>query len=169
MAAGFDINIALEENVRIALQRAALAGSDLTQPMAEIAEIFVEGAQKRFDTRIGPNGLPWRRSERAIESGDNPPTLTLSGQLRRQIVPDYGRDYAAAGVLKSAGPGVYARIHQLGGIIRPRAKKALSFGGRILAQVVMPARPYLGYGVFEARHTLAILQRHLGRIFGAAS
>lgn len=161
-----DIQIVLdEEKVRDALQRAALAGADLTQPMAEIAEVLVEGAQSRFDTRIGPDGVPWKQSRRAKESNDNPPTLTLSGQLRRQIVPDYGRDFASAGVLKTAGPGVYARIHQLGGTIRPKVKKVLSFGGRIVSQVIMPARPYLGWGEFERTHTIDILTTHLKHLF----
>lgn len=157
-----DIRIELDDTLTPALHRAVLAGTNMTPAMAEISEVLVEGAQGRFDTQIGPDGVPWKKSQRAIESGDNPPTLTLTGQLKRQIVPDYGRDFAAAGVVRSAGPGKYARIHQLGGTIRPRKGKALSFGGRLFAKVVMPARPYLGFGEGERTETIAILRRHLG-------
>ena len=41
---------------------------------------------------------------------------------------------------------IYARIHQLGGVIRPKGKKALKFtvGGKTLfrKKVTIPARPY---------------------------
>lgn len=166
---GLDIRIELDETLGAQLDKAAALGSDLTLPMAEIAEVLVEGAQARFDTQIGPDGVPWQRSRRAVESGDTPPTLTLTGQLRRQIVPEYGRDFAMAGVLKTAGPGKYARIHQQGGTIRPRVKKALAFGGRLLARVIMPPRPYLGFGAYEREHVTDILQRHLKAIFGGAA
>ncbi len=162
-----DIEISIDSKaVEAALKLASAEGADLSQPMAEIAEVLAEGAQKRFETQIGPDNVPWQKSRRAIEDGDNPPTLTLTGQLKRQIVPDYGRDFARAGVLKTGGPGVYARIHQLGGTIKPKAGKALSFGGRLLAQVKMPARPYLGFGDFERQLTLDILNSHLKSLFG---
>lgn len=165
-----DIEISIDSKaVEAALQLASREGADLSQPMAEIAELLVEGAQKRFDTQIGPDNVPWKKSVRAIEDGDNPPTLTLTGQLRRQIVPDFGRDYARAGVLKTGGPGVYARIHQLGGTIKPKVKKALSFGGRMFAQVKMPARPYLGFGDYERPHAIEILTGYLRSFFGGNS
>jgi hypothetical protein len=34
-------------------------------------------------------------------------------------------------------------------VIRPKEKAALSFGGRIVAQVVMPKRQFLGFGPAE--------------------
>ena len=102
---GIDIRIELDDALTSALHRAVLAGSNLTPAMAEISEVLVEGAQGRFETQTGTDGVPWKKSLRATESGDNPPTLTLTGQLKRQIVPDYGRDFAAAGVVRSAGPG----------------------------------------------------------------
>lgn len=158
-----DIRIDIEENVSAAFARGKVAGRDMTLMMAEISEVLVEGAQERFDTQIGPDGVPWKKSGRAEESSDNPPTLTLTGQLRRQIVPDYGPDFARAGVLKTGGPGVYARIHQLGGTIVPKLKKALSFGGRLIAKVIMPARAYLGFGEFERAETTEILKRHISQ------
>lgn len=160
----FDIRIDIEENVSAAFARGAGAVRDMTMMMAEISEVLVEGAQERFDTQIGPDGVPWKKSHRAIESGDNPPTLTLTGQLRRQIVPDFGPDYARAGVLKTGGPGLYARIHQLGGAILPKVKKALSFGGRIVSKVIMPARPYFGFGEFERAEIPPIIKAHLARV-----
>lgn len=166
---GFDIRIELDDTLGPALERAVLAGSNLTPAMAEISEALVEGARGRFETQIGPDGVPWKKSLRAIESNDTPPTLTLTGQLKRQIVPDYGRDFASAGVVKTAGPGKHARIHQLGGTIRPRKGKALSFGATVVSKVIMPARPYLGFGEHERTETLAILRTHLDTAFGGAA
>lgn len=164
-----DIRIELDDTLGPALERAILAGSNLTPAMAEISEALVEGAQGRFETQIGPDGVPWKKSRRAIESNDTPPTLTLTGQLKRQIVPEYGKNFASAGVVKSAGPGKYARIHQLGGTIVPRKGKALSFGATIVSKVVIPARPYLGFGDHERAETISILRAHLAGALGGAA
>lgn len=70
--------------------------------------------------------------------------LSCSGDLKKSIAFQALNDQ----VLVGPGSGVpYARIQQLGGIIRPKSAKALMVpcGNRILRliQVTIPARPYL--------------------------
>jgi phage gpG-like protein len=70
--------------------------------------------------------------------------LSRSGDLKKSIT------YMAANDKVLIGPGgaiPYARIHQLGGVIRPKTAKSLAVpcGSRVLRlkQVTIPARPYL--------------------------
>lgn len=70
--------------------------------------------------------------------------LSRSGDLKKSI------DFVAQTDCVLVGPGgglPYARIHQLGGVIRPKRAKALMVpcGNRILKlkSVTIPARPYL--------------------------
>lgn len=58
-------------------------------------------------------------------------------------------------------------MHQEGGEITPKRGKALSFGGRLFARVVMPARQYLGFGPRERAETETILTDHLIHLFAA--
>lgn len=69
--------------------------------------------------------------------------LSRSGDLKKSI--HVGRVTNESVEIGSSLP--YARIHQLGGVIRPKTKKALCvpMGGRflMLKKVTIPARPYL--------------------------
>ncbi|WP_295756039.1 phage virion morphogenesis protein [Undibacterium sp.] len=74
--------------------------------------------------------------------------LQDTGRLRDSIVPSHTGDSASIGTNV-----VYAAIHQFGGqtkahVIRPKNKKALAFGGRVVKKVnhpgsKIPARPFL--------------------------
>jgi len=70
--------------------------------------------------------------------------LSRSGDLKKSI--HIGRVTNESVEIGSSLP--YARIHQLGGVIRPKTKKALCVpmgGGRflLLKSVTIPARPFL--------------------------
>ena len=60
---------------------------------------------------------------------------------------------------------MYARIHQLGGTVLPRRRRALRFeagGAPIFARrVVIPARPYLGWGGDEEREADRVVRNWL--------
>lgn len=160
MSTGIAIDFQFEENVSAALGRLIAAGIDMTPAMQEIANHLAATTRLRFETETGPDGKRWKPSQRAIEDGGQ--TLTLSGDLRGSIAADWGPDYAAAGPERSGGAAIYAAIHQLGGIIRPKVKQALSFGGRVVAQVVMPKREYLGFDDVNRRTIVEILTDYLG-------
>ncbi|WP_336958746.1 phage virion morphogenesis protein [Sphingobium aquiterrae] len=169
MAGGLDITISLGDELERALGRAIEKGDDLTRPMAAIAEALEVGAHQHFETESDPMGVPWK--PRRDNSDPGRKILSLSRALEQAIVREFGRDFAQVGVLRTAGPARYARIHNEGGTIRPKHKKALSFAGRLVAKVVMPKRQYLGWGNFEREETIDILTDHLRHLFdeGAAA
>lgn len=166
MAEGIEIRIELEGDLGARLGRAIAEGADLTPAMKEIAVHLEAATRLRFETETGPAGAKWKPSRRAIEEGGQ--TLTLSGDLKSSIASRYGSDFAEAGPERSFGAAVYAAIHQFGGRIAAKAKKALSFGGRVVAAVVMPARPYLGIAPGDPEIFSAILRDHFRGAFGAA-
>lgn len=152
---GLDVTIGLDDReLNEALARAIAEGVDLRRPMGEIAGEWMDHVRDRFEHERDPFGVPWKK--RRVDPSDpisvkdaSRPLLQLDRHLLNAIVPDFGPDFAQVGVLKTAGPAKYARIHNEGGTIRPRHKAALSFGGRIVAQVVMPKRQYVGFGPQE--------------------
>lgn len=165
MAEGIVLTYTLEgdEALVAALGRAVAAGEDLSPAMRGIADHLEATTRLRFETETGPDGVRWKPSQRALEEGGQ--TLTLSGDLRSSIGSAHGPSTAEAGPERSFGAAVYAAIHQFGGVIRPRVKQALSFGGRVVASVTMPARPYVGWAPEDQEEAAEILTRHLRSAF----
>ncbi|MCH4893382.1 phage virion morphogenesis protein [Sphingomonas sp. SFZ2018-12] len=173
MAGGINLEIELDDALELGLRRAIAAAEDLTEPMRSIAAIMLDATQTRFDQEVDPLGVPWKRSQRAIEDGGK--TLVDQRQLLGAIVDQFGRDFAAVGVQREAASkrdtpvGDYARIHQEGGTIRPRTKRALSFAGRVVASVTIPRRTYIGLGAKERDEIPVVLVGHLDRAFRGGS
>lgn len=172
---GIQIAIALDDaELEAALDRAIDGGEDLRQPMGEIAEEWLDHARNRFAEERDPLGVPWKKrrvSEFDASLADvdaSRKVLHLTGALERAMIPDFGSDFAQVGVLPSGGPGKYARIHNEGGEIVPKNKKALSFGGRLVSRVVMPKRQFLGFGPAEQQTVEDVMGNWLRRLFGAA-
>lgn len=173
MSAGFDLTIQLDDAaLNAALSRAVKEGADMRRPMGEIAEEWVDHVRDRFAQERDPLGVPWKK-RRLDPNGPinvkdaSRKVLHLEGDLERAVVPEFGSDFAQVGVLKTAGPAKYARIHNEGGTIRPRNKQALSFGGRIVAQVVMPKRQFVGFGPDEERTVVEVMTEFVRDLFGA--
>lgn len=165
MGAGFDLSIRLDDaELDAALSRAIQQGADLRHPMGEIAAEWMDHVRDRFAQERDPFGVPWKKRRDNVDPGR--PLLQLDRHLLNAIVPDFGSDFAQVGVLKTAGPAKYARIHNEGGKIKPRHKKALSFGGRIVAQVVMPKRQFIGFGPDEQRSVVEIMGDFVRDLFG---
>lgn len=159
MAGPIDVSVEINENLTEALGNVAAFAGDLSPAMKEIA-VYLERIHKgRFETETGPDGKRWKPSQRVIDHGGK--TLTLSTDLSSSVHAIHGPRSAEVGPERSFGAAIYAAIHQFGGIIRPKAKKALSFGGRILALVRMPARPYVGFGAGDQDAIADILRAHL--------
>lgn len=169
--AGFDVTIALnDQQLDAALSRAIKEGVDMRQPMGEIAEEWLEHVRDRFAQEKDPLGAPWaKRRDHGAEGAADHKLLQLSGTLFRAIVPDFGSDFATVGVLKTAGPARYARIHNEGGEIVPKVGRALSFGGRLVAKVVMPRRQYIGFGRAEERTVVEIMGDFVRGLFGGGN
>ena len=122
--------------VQSMLDELAQKTGDLSPIMSTIGEIVVRQVDDAFKDQRSPGGVPWKRSQRAIADGGQ--TLIDRGVLRNSITRK------VAGQSVTVGTNVeYSAIHQFGGVIRPKKKKALAFGGIVRRQVTMPARPFL--------------------------
>ncbi|WP_336973422.1 phage virion morphogenesis protein [Sphingobium aromaticiconvertens] len=166
---GIDVTIELNDQaLDRALAKAIKNGVDMRQPMAEIADEWMVAVRDRFAQERDPLGIPWMK--RRDNSDPGRPLLQQDRFLFNAVEPRHGSDFAQVGVLRTAGPARYARIHNEGGTIKPKNGKALSFGGRIVAQVTMPKRQFLGFGEVERQSTVEILSDFMRGLFneGAA-
>ncbi len=103
----------------------ALAGRDLSHPMALIAAHLETATRHRFGWGTSPDGKAWKPSKRVLAHGGQ--TLVKSTILRDSITSRSSDKEAEVGTNV-----IYGAIHQLGGQ-----------AGRKHA-VRLPARPYLG-------------------------
>jgi phage virion morphogenesis protein len=111
----------------------------------------------RFRTQTGPDGVAWKKGRK--KSGR---TLTQAGHLAGSISSRATSGEATWGVNR-----VYAAIHQFGGVIKPKTKKALRFriaggGFATVKQVTIPARPFLGVSAADRSDILHVLRKHYG-------
>ena len=131
--------------------------------MRLLMEGLAKAGEDTTDDRIkrggpAPDGRDW--PARHPLSASRKPLLNRDGHL--------GDSIAMAATNRTARWGTnlnYARIHQLGGIVRPRRRRALRFeqgGNQIFARrTVIPARPYLGWGAQEERQVGLVIRHWL--------
>lgn len=130
--------------VMATLGRMANAGRNMSPVMGAVATELARQTEKNFAAEGRPKWLGIQPRE-GREGGK---ILQDTGQLAASISTSSDATSASIGSNK-----VYAAIHQFGGktsphIIRPRNKKALAFGGRVVKSVNhpgsnIPARPFL--------------------------
>lgn len=116
----------------------------------------------RFRDQVAPDGSRWKPSLRAKLAGGQ--TLTRDGHLGDSINGYGTADEAVWGVNR-----IYAAIHQFGGTIRAKGSRGLRFaipglGWRTVAQVSIPARPFLGLSDDDRRNILDLVQAHLSSL-----
>lgn len=112
--------------------------------MGTIGEALITSTQERQRRGIAPDGSAWpalNPGYAAEKAGSQ--MLRESGRLMGSL------SHRASGNTVVVGTNViYAGIHQFGGTILPKSKRALSFiiGDRrvIARKVTVPARPFLG-------------------------
>ena len=159
MATGVSIELDAHEVVELARAIRRASRASLRPLMQDIAD---EG-EYRTRARIreggpGPDGTPW--PERHPSNPNPHPLLNLGGGLYDSIESDSAEDAAIWG-----SSLVYARIHQLGGTIRPSRAQLLHFeigGEHVFArEVTIPARPYLGYGDAEREGVVDLVEAWL--------
>ncbi len=142
-----------------ALAQMAARAADMTPALRGIGEYLRDASEGRFVSQTAPDGTPWRplnddyRKEKATNQDK---ILTLNGYLR-----NLHWDASAEEVLVGSNLE-YAAIHQFGGVIKPKTAKALAFGGRVVSQVTIPAREYLGVSDVDANEIEAIVADYLG-------
>lgn len=131
--------------------------------MESIGDALVTGVKTRLLNEVNPEGEKWEPSARALSQGGK--TLTKDGHLLQTI------DRAATPTKVMVGSNLaYARIHQLGGVIKPRKGKFLKFRGQdgqevFVKQVTIPARPYLGVSKADMEEVKATIQDFLAGAF----
>lgn len=134
-----------DRRVKAALARMHARLRDLRPFMKIAGEILVQGTQERFNTMRDPEGRPWKALSPAyqrVKERNKDRILVLYGHL------EAGIHYQLEGsrTVHVGSNLIYAAIHQFGGVIRPKSKKALFFPGakHPVGAVRIPARPYLG-------------------------
>ena len=118
------------------LQRVAERLDDMTPVMRAIGAVVMNQTDEAFEQGQSPAGKPWKPSARVREKGG--PTLVNTSRLQTSFTSE-----ASAKQVEVSTNVAYAAIHQFGGVIRPKTKKALAFGGIVRKSVTMPARPFL--------------------------
>ncbi|WP_052119947.1 phage virion morphogenesis protein [Inquilinus limosus] len=129
--------------VRAALGRVSERMTNARGLYDNIGAAMVVSTQMRFEREQAPDGSPWPKPLRVLIEGGN--TLRLSNRLfgsLTHVADNQGVEWGS--------DAEYARIHQLGGTVVPKAAGALHFklpgdlGWRFASSVTIPARPYLG-------------------------
>lgn len=133
------------------LRRAANEMGSTRPLMRSVAGIMFRAVEDNFEQEGRPKWHdlhPGTKLGRAKQGTWPGKILQRSGQSAASIVQDFDGTTAVVGTNKIYGP-----IQQFGGktsphVIRPKTKRALSFGGIVVRQVNhpgsnIPARPYL--------------------------
>ena len=151
----------LDQQIRAAASRGRMRL--LLETLARVGEETARDRVKRGGP--APDGTAWPPRSR----------LSLSRKPLLNRAGDLGDSIASASSSRTARWGSnrdYARIHQLGGIVRPRRRRALRFeqGGRSIfaRKVTIPARPYLGWGDEEEHQANLVVRRWFDEALGGA-
>ena len=139
-----------------ALRAAAL---DLHPALDAIGRRWADRTRARFTTGIGPDGVEWKPSQRAIR--DDGQTLRDSGDLMNSITHEVEGDSVSVGTNKIYGPA-----HQFGVTILPKKGEFLRFfipgrGWVFARKVTLPPRPFIGLDAGDAEEFAEILADHL--------
>jgi phage virion morphogenesis protein len=133
--------------------------------MPRLGEYLRGSTRDRVKTMRAPDGSPWAPLSPLYQKSkrqNKDKILTLRGYLGNQIAVQFeGRDTVPVGSNR-----VYARIHQFGGVIKPRRAKALRIGGNLRGSAKIPARPFLGLSREDHQEVIAITKDWLEQQIG---
>lgn len=168
---GLAIRIEGDRAIERELGRLQARLGNLSPLMERIGMVLEESVLHRFETETAPDGRRWQPSIRARETGGK--TLTDSARLKLSI------SYQASGDRVEVGTNVkYGAPHQFGATIRGRNgplrfKLPGGLGFRTVAQVVLPARPFLGFSAEDETEIEAQVEDYAAEaapgLFGGAA
>lgn len=139
---------------------------DTTPIMREIAKGLRDNTISRIEREVDPQGRPWTPLNPVYASTKRGPGMLREGGYRGGgLLTSFEIDATrGSAFLWNIAP--YARIHQLGGVIRPKepgGRLRFSMGGRdvFASSVTIPARPFLGIGPEDEEMALDVVQAAL--------
>ncbi|RJQ25449.1 MAG: hypothetical protein C4589_11300 [Peptococcaceae bacterium] len=167
MVTRIDVEFEGLDEVRKKLTDMARRGRDLSAPLGRAGEIIYGSVIRNFEEEGRPKWAPHSSLTRRVmdysfmekaagakryqkakrwktkEVARGHKILQVSGDLRKSIMIDVGKNEVRIGTSE-----IYARIHQFGGIIKPKRGRFLwipvRFGRWIpIRQAKIPARPFL--------------------------
>lgn len=152
-----------DRRVRAVLTQLIALGRNPAPAMEDLAVIGENTTRERFSTQLDPQGQRWKPSLRAQINGGK--TLTKDGHLGDSLTHVSSSKLAEWGTNR-----IYGRIHQLGGVIKPKNASNLRFrlaSGAFVStkEVIMPQREFLGLSRNDELDMLDALQ---ARITGVA-
>ena len=162
--AGVTVTFEAHELAELGRAMRALSQAPLAPLLDRIAGAGEEATIGRIDDGgPAPDGTDWPEHHPMYDAPHS--MLQASGALVDSIEGAGGETTAVWG-----SSLVYARIHQLGGTIVPREKEALQFqlGDALVyaRSVIIPPRPYLGYGADERRGVEDVIEAWLEEALG---
>jgi len=136
MVAAVEVQIdGMDRAVKAANRLSGFDRFDLLDTIGRLIQL--QTRQRIAVEKEDPDGNAWKENYQGTS------ILKNTGALEDSI--DY---HVGAHAITVGSSLVYAGIHQRGGVIKPKTKKALAFtaGGNdyVVKQVTMPARPYIG-------------------------
>ena len=128
-----------DDQAQAALKKAATKMANPEAALKQIGGVGLRSIAKTF--KAGGRPAKWKPSIRASKTGGK--TLLRTARLLRSITMRVARRSVTWGTNT-----IYARIHQLGGVIKPKSGKTLKInipgvGWRSMEKVTIPARPFL--------------------------
>jgi phage gpG-like protein len=165
--AGVAITLSVDDGgLRAAVDGASAFGSDMSGLMRAAGEAMVSATVERFETGLGPGGVAWIPSRRAVREGGL--TLVDKGRLKGSITA------VSDDVSAEWGTNViYAAAHQFGASIeQPRRRRVIEtlYGDFDAGLVInLPARPFLGIDAGDIATLEDLSQLHLEMAAGGES
>lgn len=138
---------------RYKFKQAALGGE-------EVGNVMVKRIKRRFDTKRGPTGAPWRKL--------HPMTLRLRRVNRRRprdILVDTGKLRDSIGILGRKRTGLVASTDagiKVGVVGNVPYASLMQFGGiSSLTGGTVPARPFIGFNNEDVKAIKQVMERRL--------
>ncbi|MFT8896760.1 MAG: phage virion morphogenesis protein [Acetobacter sp.] len=153
-----------------ALDRIAAIGRNPGRVLEAVSEQVIKSTRHRMEAGIDPRGVRWDSYAplNPLYASEKKGFGILRGpqqHLYKSIV-----SYVDGNRLVWGSNLDYARIHLLGGVIRPKNARALVFwmGGQKFQRgsVTIPARPYLGFTDEDRETLVGELEEYLARAMG---
>lgn len=162
------LKITLNDNQ--AIQKLTGIASQLQHPRklyGLLGETLKKIHADRFKAEVAPDGKKWQPlSPITREIKGNDQILKQGGYLSQKTAYNYDDNR-----LEFGSDAKYAKLHQFGGVIRPKKGKRLKFGKGsntvYVKQSKIPARPWLGVNAQDEQKLLkkatALLQRQINQ------